>query len=101
MARDEITDLAGVALSAFVEPPVLVAPGWCVAFGLGVTQQHQTAHWQNLDLSFGAIRGQPVAWCGGFDIRIGVPASPSLRIKSKATPEDHVYSGPFGPNVRE
>ena len=37
-------DLGGIAPAAVVETAVLVAAARCVVFGLGVTQQHQTAH---------------------------------------------------------
>ena len=44
MPRDPAADLGGVEPAALVETAVLVAAGGRVVFGLGVTQQHQTAH---------------------------------------------------------
>jgi hypothetical protein len=44
MPTDPATDLGGVVLTALVEPPVLVATRRRLALGLGMTQQHQTAH---------------------------------------------------------
>jgi len=44
MAADPAADLGGVLCSALIETAVLVPAGGCVVFGLGVTQQHQTAH---------------------------------------------------------
>ena len=37
-------DLGGIPVAARIKPAVLVAARRCVGFGLGVTQQHQTAH---------------------------------------------------------
>jgi hypothetical protein len=44
MSGDPVADLCGILLATLVEPPVLVAAAWRVSLGLGVTQQHQTAH---------------------------------------------------------
>jgi hypothetical protein len=44
MGGDPVADLSGIALAAVVEPAVLVATARRVSLGLGVTQQHQTAH---------------------------------------------------------
>ena len=44
MAADPAADLGGVVVAAVVEPAVLIAAARRVGFGLGVTQQHQTAH---------------------------------------------------------
>ena len=44
MPADPAADLGGIAPAAIVEPAVLVAARRRVGFGLGVTQQHQTAH---------------------------------------------------------
>jgi hypothetical protein len=44
MARDPAADLGRIEPAAVIETAVLVAAGGCVVFGLGVTQQHQTAH---------------------------------------------------------
>jgi hypothetical protein len=49
MVRDEAADLGGILQPALVKPTILIAAGWRVALGLGVTQQHQTAHWRILD----------------------------------------------------
>jgi hypothetical protein len=61
MVRDEAADLGGILQPALVEPTILIAAGWRVAFSLGVTQQHQTAHWRDSRLSFGAIKVQLTA----------------------------------------
>ena len=44
MAADPAADLGGIMAAAVVEPAVLIAAAWRVVFGLGVPQQHQTAH---------------------------------------------------------
>ena len=44
MACDPAADFGGVTPAAVVEPAVLIAAAWRVVLGLGVTQQHQTAH---------------------------------------------------------
>ncbi len=44
MAGDPAADLGGVAAAAVVEAAVLIAAARRVVLGLGVTQQHQTAH---------------------------------------------------------
>jgi hypothetical protein len=49
MVSDPAADFGGIALAAIVQTPVPVLPGGCVGFGLGVTQQHQTAHGRDLD----------------------------------------------------
>ena len=49
MRADPAADLGGILVAALVEPAVLVAAGRRVGFGLGVTQQHQTAHGSNLN----------------------------------------------------
>ena len=49
MAADPMTDIGGVAPAAVVQTAVLVLSGGCVGFGLGVTQQQQTAHGLDLD----------------------------------------------------
>ncbi len=55
MAGDPVADLGGVAAPALVETAVLVLPGGRVSLGLGMTQQHQTAHGRGLDSSW--VRG--------------------------------------------
>ena len=49
MPADPAADRGGVEPAAIVETAVLVLPRGRVVFGLGVTQQHQTAHGRNLD----------------------------------------------------
>ena len=49
MAADPAADGGGVEPAAVVETAVLVLPRGRVIFGLGMTQQHQTAHGRNLD----------------------------------------------------
>ena len=44
MPADPAADLGGVAPAAVVEAAVLVAARGRISLGLGVTQQHQTAH---------------------------------------------------------
>jgi hypothetical protein len=44
MLGDPAADLRGIAPAPLVEPAVLIAARRCIGFGLGVTQQHQTAH---------------------------------------------------------
>jgi hypothetical protein len=44
MPANPAANLGGVGQAPFVEPPVLIAAARRVVFGLGVTQQHQTAH---------------------------------------------------------
>ena len=44
MAADPAADLGGVLAAAVVEATVLVTAARRVGLGLGVTQQHQTAH---------------------------------------------------------
>ena len=44
MPADPAADLGGVGAAAVVEPAVLVVARRRVGLGLGVTQQHQTAH---------------------------------------------------------
>jgi hypothetical protein len=44
MAGDPVAHLRGILVAAVVEPAILVAAAWRVSLGLGVTQQHQTAH---------------------------------------------------------
>ena len=44
MPGDPAADFGGVTPAAVVEPAVLIAAARRVVFGLGVTQQHQTAH---------------------------------------------------------
>jgi hypothetical protein len=44
MPADPATDLGRVVASTVVEPAVLITACWCVIFGLGVPEQHQTAH---------------------------------------------------------
>jgi hypothetical protein len=44
MLGDPAADLGCVASAAVVEPAVPITAAWRVALGLGVTQQHQTAH---------------------------------------------------------
>jgi hypothetical protein len=41
---DKAADLGGIAAAAVVEPSVHIAATGRVMLGLGVTQQHQTAH---------------------------------------------------------
>jgi hypothetical protein len=53
MPADPASDVGGISPSAFVEPAVLVAARGRFALGLGMTQQHQTAHECRLD-SFSA-----------------------------------------------
>jgi hypothetical protein len=49
MAANPAADGASVEPAAVVETAVLVLPRGRVTFGLGMTQQHQTAHGRNLD----------------------------------------------------
>ena len=49
MPADPGSDGGGVQPAAVVETAVLVMPRGRVVFGLGVTQQHQTAHGRNLN----------------------------------------------------
>jgi hypothetical protein len=44
MPADKAADLGGVVAAAVVEPSVHIAAAGRVGLGLGVTQQHQTAH---------------------------------------------------------
>jgi len=44
MPADPAADLGGVTAAAVVETAVPIAARGRVVFGLGVTQQHQTAH---------------------------------------------------------
>jgi hypothetical protein len=44
MPRDPAADFGGVLAAAVVETAVLIAAAGRVVLGLGVTQQHQTAH---------------------------------------------------------
>ena len=44
MPRNPAADFGGVMPAAVVEPAILIAAARRVVFGLGVTQQHQTAH---------------------------------------------------------
>ncbi|MEY9753872.1 hypothetical protein ABIE73_001267 [Bradyrhizobium yuanmingense] len=44
MGRDPVSHPRGILVAAVVEPAVLVTAARCVGLGLGVTQQHQTAH---------------------------------------------------------
>ena len=44
MAADPAADFGGIAAAAIVQPAVLIAARRRFVFGLGVTQQHQTAH---------------------------------------------------------
>ncbi len=49
MPADPVADRGGIVPAAVVQTAVLVLPGRSVTFGLGMTQQHQTAHDHNLD----------------------------------------------------
>jgi hypothetical protein len=49
MAADPAAHGGGVEPAAIVETAVLVLAGGRVILGLGMTQQHQTAHGRNLD----------------------------------------------------
>ena len=49
MPADPAADFGGIEPATVVQPAVLVAARGRVSFGLGVTQQHQTAHGRNLD----------------------------------------------------
>ena len=49
MPADPAADFGGIAPAAVVETAVTVLARGRVGFGLGVTQQHQTAHGRNLD----------------------------------------------------
>ena len=49
MPADPAADGGGVPPAAVVETAVLVVARRRVVFGLGVTQQHQTAHGRNLN----------------------------------------------------
>ena len=49
MPADPAADGGGIQPAAVVEPAVLVLARGRVMFGLGVTQQHQTAHGRILD----------------------------------------------------
>ena len=49
MAADPAADGGGVEPAAIVETAVLVLPRGRVIFGLGMTQQHQTAHGRDLN----------------------------------------------------
>ena len=49
MPADPGADGGGIQPAALVETAVLVMARRRVVFGLGVTQQHQTAHGRNLD----------------------------------------------------
>src|SRR5665647_1939316 len=40
----DAADIGGVMVATLVQPAVLIAARGRVVFGLGVTQQHQTAH---------------------------------------------------------
>jgi hypothetical protein len=44
MGGDPVADLRGILVATLVEPAVLVTAARRVGLGLGVTQQHQTAH---------------------------------------------------------
>jgi hypothetical protein len=44
MPRHPAADLGGIEPAALVEAAVLILAAGRVVFGLGVTQQHQTAH---------------------------------------------------------
>jgi hypothetical protein len=44
MAADPSADFGCVAVTAVVEPAILIAAAWRLAFGFGVPEQHQTAH---------------------------------------------------------
>jgi len=44
VARHIAAHFGGLDTAALVEPPVAVLPARCVPFGLGVAQEHQTAH---------------------------------------------------------
>ena len=54
-AADPAADLGGIAPAAVVETAVLVLPRRRVGLGLGMTQQHQTAHGRNLN-SFSSLQ---------------------------------------------
>ena len=49
MPADPAADFGGVAPAAVVEAAVMVLARGRVSLGLGVTQQHQTAHGRNLE----------------------------------------------------
>ena len=49
MPADPAADSGGVEPAAVIETAVLVLTRGRVVFGLGMTQQHQTAHGHNLD----------------------------------------------------
>jgi len=44
MRGDPAADFDSVAAAAIIEPAVLIPPGRRLSLGLGVAQQHQTAH---------------------------------------------------------
>lgn len=44
MGGDPVPDLRGILVAAVVEAAILVTAARRVRLGLGVTQQHQTAH---------------------------------------------------------
>jgi hypothetical protein len=44
MPADPGANFGRIVMAAMVKPAVFVAAAWRVGFGLGVTQQHQTAH---------------------------------------------------------
>lgn len=44
MGGHPVADFGGILVAAVVEPAVLVTAARRVSLGLGVTQQHQTAH---------------------------------------------------------
>ncbi|GAB9169838.1 hypothetical protein BDS110ZK25_80510 [Bradyrhizobium diazoefficiens] len=44
MGGDPVADFGGIPVAAVVEPAILVTAARRVSLGLGVTQQHQTAH---------------------------------------------------------
>jgi hypothetical protein len=49
MTTDPAADGGGIEPASVIETAVLVLPRGRVIFGLGMTQQHQTAHGRNLD----------------------------------------------------
>ena len=49
MLADPAADHGGIQPAAVVETAILVMPRGRVSFGLGMTQQHQTAHGRDLD----------------------------------------------------
>ena len=57
MPADPAADFGGVLAATVIKAAIAVAARWRVDLGLGVTQQHQTAH-GGISIRFGPINVQ-------------------------------------------